>query len=51
MGHMIPINEITQKKLKFSLDVIPQRDRSNGVCVRFPQLDSIHVKPLPITKF
>ncbi len=37
---MIPLNGITLKKLKFSREVIPQRDHSNGVCVGFPQSDS-----------
>ncbi len=40
MGHMIPINEITLKKLKFSFEVIPQRHHSSGIRVRFPQSDS-----------
>ncbi len=48
---MIPLNGITLKKLKFSLEVIPQRDHSNGVCVGFPQsdfeLDSVRVEILP----
>ncbi len=45
MGHMIPITKLCKKKIKFSLEVIPQRI-TNGVCVGFPQSDSVCVKLL-----